>query len=99
MRKWGDWYMAGPGHVHGFAYEVIQTITAPALVAHGLDLVHPARSAQQLWEVLPSAELVEYSERYPEEEIAAVEEEGLETQKIALVMPFVEEFLHRLERA
>jgi pimeloyl-ACP methyl ester carboxylesterase len=97
MRRWGDWYMSGPGHVHGLSYEDIRLITLPALVAHGLDHIHPRRSAEQLYGVLPNADWVEYSDRYAQEEIDAVEEEGLTTQKIAMVLPFVEEFLQRLE--
>ena len=97
MRKWGDWYTSGPGHVHGLSYQDIRPITVPALVAYGLDYVHPRRSAEQLCEVLPNAEWVEYSDRYTQAEIDVVEEEGLNTQKIAMVLPFVEEFLQRLE--
>jgi len=98
MHKWGNWYAAGgPGHVHGFSYEDIRTITHPALVAHGFDPVHPRRTAEELCRQLPKAEWVEYSDRFTQEEIDRAREEGPVTQQVALALPFIEEFLQRIE--
>ena len=97
MRKWCNWYGAGPGHVHGFSYETIRTITLPALVAHGFDPVHPRHAAEQLYPQLPNAEWVEYSDRYTQEEIDQARKGGLATQTVALTLPFIEAFLRKLE--
>lgn len=98
MRKWGSWYEAGgPGHVHGFSYEHIPTITVPTLVAHGFDPVHPRRAAEALYRQLPNAEWVEYSDRFTQEEIDRAREEGPVTQQVALLLPFIEAFLERIE--
>jgi pimeloyl-ACP methyl ester carboxylesterase len=97
MRKWGNWYVAGPGHVHGLSYEYIRPITLPTLVAHGFDEVHPRHAAEKLYQQLPNAEWVEYSDRYTREEIDQAREEGTATQQVALSLPFIEEFLQRIE--
>ena len=91
MRRWGNWYQAGPGHVHGLSYEYVRPITLPALVAHGFDPVHPRDTAEKLCRVLPNAEWVEYSDRYTQDEI---DQAG---QKWALALPFMEAFLGRIE--
>jgi pimeloyl-ACP methyl ester carboxylesterase len=97
MYKWANWYEAGPGHVHGFSYETIRTITHPALVAHGFDPLHPRHAAEKLYQQLPNAEWVEYSDRFTPEEIDRAREEGPATQQVALTLPFIEAFLQRVE--
>jgi pimeloyl-ACP methyl ester carboxylesterase len=97
MRKWGNWYKAGFGHSHGLSYEIIRTIAQPALVLHGFDAIHPRKAAEELYRQLPNAEWVEYTDRWSQEEFDQVREEGPAIQKVALILPFIEEFLQRIE--
>jgi pimeloyl-ACP methyl ester carboxylesterase len=97
MRRWGNWYMAGPGHSHGLPYEIIRTIEHPALVLHGFDPLHPRQAAEALYQQLPNAEWVEYTDLWSQEEIDRAQEEGLATQQVALLLPFIEAFLERIE--
>ena len=53
--------------------------------------------AEKLYQQLPNAEWVEYSDRYSQEEIDRAREEGPATQQVALSLPFIEEFLQRIE--
>jgi pimeloyl-ACP methyl ester carboxylesterase len=91
MRRWAGWYGQGPGHVHGIPYEDIRPITLPALVAHGFDPVHPRDTAEELYQLLPNAQWVGYSDRYAQEEM---DQAGMGW---GLALPFMEEFLHRME--
>jgi pimeloyl-ACP methyl ester carboxylesterase len=97
MRRWGNWGMAGPGHSHGLSYEIIRTIEHPALVLHGFDAIHPRRAAEALYQQLPNAEWVEYTDRWSQEEFDRVREEGPATQRVALILPFIEAFLRQIE--
>lgn len=97
MRRWGNWCMAGPGHSHGLPYEIIRTIEHPALVLHGFDPLHPRQAAEALYQQLPNAEWVEYTDRWSQAEIDRAQEEGLATQQVALLLPFIEAFLQRIE--
>jgi len=91
MRRWASWYSSGPGNAHGVSYDYIRSITLPALVAHGFDPLHPRQAAEKLFSQLPNAEWVEYSDRYTQEEM---EQAGWSW---GLALPFMEEFLARLE--
>ena len=91
MRKWARWYAQGAGHIHGVSYGYIRPITLPALVAHGFDPIHPRDTAEELYRVLPNAEWVEYSDRYTQEEMEQA------NHSWGLALPFMEEFLDRLE--
>jgi len=91
MKKWGNWYLSGHGHLFGLPYEYIRATTLPALVAHGFDPLHPRQRAEELCRLLPNGEWVEYSDRYTQEEM---EQAGWSW---GLALPFMEEFLARLE--
>ena len=92
MNRWAGWYGQGPGHVHGVPYEDIRPITLPALVAHGFDPIHPRDTAEELCRLLPNAQWVEYSDRYTQDEMDQAGEFGW-----GLALPFMEEFLCRIE--
>lgn len=91
MRSWARWYGKGPGHVHGINYDEIRSIALPTLVAHGFDPVHPRDSAEELCRLIPRAEWVEYSDRYTSEEM---DQAG---RSWGLALPFIEEFVDRVE--
>ena len=98
MKKWGHPNFSGRPHLAGLTEDQVRRITVPALVAHGFNEVHPKRTAEELYRLLPNAEWVEYSDRYTQEEIdQAQEADAPPTQRAALRLPFVEEFLRRNE--
>jgi pimeloyl-ACP methyl ester carboxylesterase len=91
MRRWAGWYGKGPGHVHGVSYDEIRRIALPTLVSHGFDPVHPGDSAEELFRLIPCAEWVEYSDKYTAEEM---DQAG---NSWGLALPFIEEFVDRVE--
>lgn len=98
MRKYSRWFLSGRFHLAQLSDEDLGRITAPALVLHGLDEAHPRHTAEELHSLLPNSEWVEYSDLYSQEEIDQVRESDVYvTQKGALGLPFIEEFLQRIE--
>jgi pimeloyl-ACP methyl ester carboxylesterase len=98
MRKYSDWVLSGRFHLSGLSDEELGRITAPALVLHGFDDVHPRDTAEELHRLLPNSEWVEYSDLYTQEVIDQVREsDNIFTEKATLSMPSIEEFLQRIE--
>lgn len=96
MERWGEWFQTHHGHVAGLSAGELKQITILALVMHGFDDLHPQHSAQELANLLPNAEFVDYTSRYSQEEIRAVQEsEAYATQNAFLKLPFIEDFLQR----
>ncbi len=98
MRKWGRPGFSGRPHLAGLTEDQVRRITVPTLVAHGFDELHPRRTAEELYRLLPNAEWVEYTDRFTQEEIdRAQAADAPPTQQAALRMPFIEAFLQRVE--
>jgi pimeloyl-ACP methyl ester carboxylesterase len=93
MRKWGNWALSERFYLAGLSDDQIRRISAPALIAHGINERHPRHTAEELYRLLPNAEWVEYTERCTPEEI----EHATGREKDILMMPFIEEFLQRIE--
>ena len=69
MKTWGKWLASPRLHLSNLTDEEIRNIAKPAIVAHGFDAGHPKPVARELYELLPNAEWVEYSDRYTSGEI------------------------------
>jgi pimeloyl-ACP methyl ester carboxylesterase len=98
MKKWGSWFMSGRLHLAQLSDEDLRRITAPVLVIPGFEEPHPTHTAEEVHRLLPNSEWVDYSARHSQEVIDQVREsDDIDTQKAALSMPFIEEFLQRIE--
>ncbi len=96
MQRWGEWYLTKTLNVANLSAAELQQITMPTLVLPGVDPLHTHHSAVQLADLLPNAELADYASHYSSAEVRAVQEsDAISTQKIFLMLPFVEEFLDR----
>lgn len=94
MRKWADWMLSGRFHLSGLSDEVLRSIAAPTIIAHGFDDLHPRHTAEELHGLLPNSDWVEYSDYYSQEridEVRVADNEG--NQRAAMCMPVVERFL------
>jgi pimeloyl-ACP methyl ester carboxylesterase len=97
-RKWGNFHFTGRLHFGGLSDEDIQRITAPALVAHGFDPIHPRHTAESLHRLLPNAEWIEFADHYPRETLEQMAaSDALWTEKAILTMPLIRKFLQRIE--
>ena len=97
MKKWGDWFLSGRIHLSGLTDEEVGRIKTPALVVHGFDEYHPEHTARELNVLLPNSYWVDFSDRYSKEEIAHVRESDAISAKVALNIPYYEEFLKKNE--
>ena len=98
MRKWGEWFLSERIHLAGLSDEEIGGIRAPALIFHGIDQFHPRHTAEELHELLPNSDWVEYSDRYTQEEIEQMGRLDVPLTQLAdLVTPYYEEFLQKNE--
>ncbi len=102
MKKWGDlcekWILAKRFHVCGLSDEEVRQITAPTLVIHGFDPVHPRLEAEAVYQLLPNAEWLEFSDHYSREMLERmVASDGLWHEKSILSMPLIKAFLQRVE--
>ena len=96
MNQWGEFYVSDRIHLANLSDEELSQITQPALVAHGFNLLHPQETAEELHRLLPNSEWVEYSERYDHETIEYIAKAPFTEQRMA-ILPFVEEFIKRVE--
>jgi pimeloyl-ACP methyl ester carboxylesterase len=98
MNRWGDADMLPRAEVGWLSDEEIRQITAPALIAHGFDAVHPREAAEALRALLPNAEWVAFADQYSAETLAAVEASDAKwNEKALLTMPFIRAFLARVD--
>lgn len=102
MKQWGDacvgWASANRCHIGGLSEEQVRQITAPALIIHGFDPVHPRAVAEEVYRLLPNSTWVEFADHYTQEtlEQLAVSETSW-NDKTILAMPFIREFLQSVE--
>ena len=98
LRKWGSWGQPERFHLAQLSDETLAQIASPSLVLHGFNLLHPRHTAEDVHKRLPNSEWVAYTDWYPQDLIDEVRESDVEvTQKVALSMPIIEEFLGRME--
>lgn len=102
MKKWGnlglDWASSKRFHLCGLSDEQVHQITAPALVIQGFDELHPRQEAEELYRLLPNAAWVDFAHHYPQETIEQMAaSELLWHQQSFLSMPFIRQFLQRIE--
>jgi pimeloyl-ACP methyl ester carboxylesterase len=98
LKRWGDFMLSGRGHVSGLTDDELAHITTPALVVPGFDPVHPRHTAEALHRSLANAEWVEYADHYPQELLERVAaSDASPREKAILTMPFIKQFLQRIE--
>ena len=99
LRKWGTWGQPERFHLAQLSDEEIGRIAIPSLILHGFNLLHPRHTAEDVHGLLPNSEWVEFTDWYSQNVIDTVRESDAEiTQKVALSMPIVDDFLFRMEK-
>lgn len=100
LHRWGEADVQPRAEVGWLRDDEIRQITAPALIAHGFDPVHPRAAAEALRALLPNAEWVAFDDHYPAETLAAVAaSDAMWNEKALLTMPFIRAFLARVDAA
>jgi pimeloyl-ACP methyl ester carboxylesterase len=100
LNRWGDADWAPRAEVGWLSDDEIRQITAPALIAHGFDPVHPRAAAEALRALLPNAEWIEYADHYSAETLEMmVASDSMWNEKALLSMPFIRAFLTRVDAA
>lgn len=98
LTKWGDAELSNRSHVGWLTNEELGQITVPALVAPGLDPLHPRHTAEVLYQLLPDAAWVELADYYPQATLKRVAaSDALSTEKAVVTIPFIKQFLQQLE--
>lgn len=97
MRKWGEKWLTPITYRANLSDQEVRNITAPAIVAHGFNDVHPEHSARKVYELLPNAVWADFSSRYTEKQIAAFVEDQSPAADCASYSPFCEKFLGEVE--
>ena len=101
MRRWGSALIANKPHFAGLTDADIQNITIPAIVAPGLDTIHPQHVAEALYRLLPNAEMIVLDDHFSAEEVKQLQEwrqtgEGGDRYEAALA-PILDKFIQRVE--
>jgi 2-hydroxy-6-oxonona-2,4-dienedioate hydrolase len=97
-RKWADWEVYGRFSTACLSDEEMSRITAPALVLHGLDPVHPRYTAEVVHRLLPNADWVEYTDHFSQEVLDQLRaSDAQNTEKDVLLLPIIASFLRRVE--
>ena len=98
IRKWGEWALSERLPLANLPDEELNRITVPAIVAHGFDPGHPEHTARQVYEHLPNAEWVDYSKRFSPEKLKEMTAESCTpVERLAVAMPYYENFIKRVE--
>lgn len=98
MEKWGNWCSSERLYLSGLSDAQVRHISAPALIAHEFNELHPRHTAEEVYRLLPNAEWVEYTDRYTQEKIDQTRaSDAANREKDILIMPFAEAFLQRIE--
>ena len=102
MRRTGAFISSGRWSKSGLTDEELSQITVPALVSPWVgqtpDGLHPRHSAEQLYRLLPNAQWVEFSDRWTDAEMEAINEPyALSQKQTQLYMPFLLDWLKSLD--
>lgn len=69
LRQWGDWFLTARGTFAHLSDSELKHVTVPTLIAHGFDPVHTEPRARVIYDALPNANWVQYSDNCTQKEM------------------------------